>query len=116
MPKSADKGSRITYPEGCRELSEDLGKDELLKRLKVSVVGNPYLPLMFSSQQSCNFFSNGTQYRLFIVIRPWHELSKIWVKMKTTTTKICLYSWHQVLASVFKIYALAVFLPSSSFA
>jgi hypothetical protein len=27
--------SRITYPPGCKELAEELGKEELLKRLKV---------------------------------------------------------------------------------
>jgi hypothetical protein len=30
--------SRITYPPGCKELSEELGKEELLKRLKVGLV------------------------------------------------------------------------------
>ena len=29
------KNTKISYPEGCRELSDDLSKDELLKRLKV---------------------------------------------------------------------------------
>ena len=28
--------SRITYPTGCKELNEELSKEELLKRLKVS--------------------------------------------------------------------------------
>lgn len=35
MPKAIDKGPKVTYPSGCKELSEDLSKDELLKRMKV---------------------------------------------------------------------------------
>jgi hypothetical protein len=35
MPKGIDKGPKFTYPAGCKELSEDLSKDELLKRMKV---------------------------------------------------------------------------------
>lgn len=30
------KLDKIVYPPGCKELTEDLGKDDLIKRLKVS--------------------------------------------------------------------------------
>ena len=37
MPKVFDKtGGKLQYPPGCREISDELSKDELLKRLKVS--------------------------------------------------------------------------------
>ena len=35
MAKNFDKNPKITYPPGCKELSEELSKDELVKRLKV---------------------------------------------------------------------------------
>jgi len=37
MARRQEKSSyaRIAYPPGCKELSEELGKEELLKRLKV---------------------------------------------------------------------------------
>ena len=36
MPKAFDKTpSKIQYPPGCKEISDELGRDELLKRLKV---------------------------------------------------------------------------------
>ena len=28
----------IVYPPGCREISEEMGTDELIRRLKVSIV------------------------------------------------------------------------------
>lgn len=34
MPKASHKGSRIAYPPGCKTIDEELGKDELVKRLK----------------------------------------------------------------------------------
>jgi len=38
MARRQEKSSyaRIAYPAGCKELSEELSKEELLKRLKVS--------------------------------------------------------------------------------
>ena len=38
MARRHDKSSyaHIAYPPGCKELSEELSKEELLKRLKVS--------------------------------------------------------------------------------
>ena len=30
------KLDKIVYPSGCKELTEDLGKDDLIKRLKVN--------------------------------------------------------------------------------
>ena len=36
MAKSV-AASKIVYPPGCKELYEDLGKDELVKRLKVNI-------------------------------------------------------------------------------
>lgn len=38
MPKAVDKTPKLTYPPGCKELGEELSKDELVKRLKVSVL------------------------------------------------------------------------------
>jgi len=40
MARRQEKSSyaRIAYPAGCKELSEELSKEELLKRLKVCVV------------------------------------------------------------------------------
>ena len=40
MARRHDKSSyaRIAYPPGCKELSEELSKEELLKRLKVGNV------------------------------------------------------------------------------
>ncbi|KAK7496569.1 hypothetical protein BaRGS_00012221, partial [Batillaria attramentaria] len=35
MAKSVAKGDKIVYPPGCKELSEELGKDELIRRLKL---------------------------------------------------------------------------------
>jgi len=37
MARRQEKSSyaRIAYPPGCKELSEELSKEELLKRLKV---------------------------------------------------------------------------------
>ena len=35
MPKAFDKTPKITYPPGCKDLSEELSKDELVRRLKV---------------------------------------------------------------------------------
>lgn len=36
MAKNIAKGSKVVYPPGCKELTEELGKDELIKRLKVT--------------------------------------------------------------------------------
>lgn len=30
--------SEIVYPQGCRSVTEDLGPDELIRRLKVSYI------------------------------------------------------------------------------
>ena len=35
MPKGASKHPKIDYPPGCKELTEDLSIDELIRRLKV---------------------------------------------------------------------------------
>ncbi|KAK2159284.1 hypothetical protein LSH36_155g04017 [Paralvinella palmiformis] len=35
MPKAFDKSPKITYPPGCKELNEELSKDELVRRLKL---------------------------------------------------------------------------------
>ncbi|KAJ8298337.1 hypothetical protein KUTeg_024868 [Tegillarca granosa] len=35
MSAVAKAGKKIVYPAGCKEISEDLGKDELVKRLKL---------------------------------------------------------------------------------
>ena len=38
MSKSSSKGQpapKIVYPAGCKDIDEELGKDELVKRLKV---------------------------------------------------------------------------------
>ena len=35
MAKKVDKNPKLTYPPGCKELNEELSKDELVKRLKV---------------------------------------------------------------------------------
>ena len=35
MPKATEKSNKINYPPGCKEINEDLNKDELIKRLKV---------------------------------------------------------------------------------
>ncbi|XP_025084821.1 sister chromatid cohesion protein PDS5 homolog A-like [Pomacea canaliculata] len=35
MAKNIAKGSKVVYPPGCKELTEELGKDELIKRLKL---------------------------------------------------------------------------------
>jgi hypothetical protein len=45
--------SRITYPTGCKELNEELSKEELLKRLKVSQ--NIVFCLIFVSDYGCNY-------------------------------------------------------------
>ena len=37
MPKATEKSNKINYPPGCKEINEDLNKDELIKRLKVMV-------------------------------------------------------------------------------
>ena len=37
MPKATEKSNNINYPPGCKEINEDLNKDELIKRLKVMV-------------------------------------------------------------------------------
>lgn len=37
MPKATEKSNKIVYPPGCKEISEDLNKDELIKRLKVRI-------------------------------------------------------------------------------
>jgi len=39
MSRRQEKSSyvRIAYPSGCKELSEELSKEELLKRLKVDI-------------------------------------------------------------------------------
>ena len=29
------KGKKVVYPPGCKEINEELGKDELVRRLKV---------------------------------------------------------------------------------
>lgn len=36
MSRKVDKHLKITYPPGCKELSEELSNDELVKRLKVN--------------------------------------------------------------------------------
>ena len=38
MAKRADRNPKITYPSGCKELNEELSKDELVKRLKVCIL------------------------------------------------------------------------------
>jgi len=40
MARRQEKSSyaHIAYPAGCKELSEELSKEELLKRLKVCIV------------------------------------------------------------------------------
>lgn len=35
MPKTLTKPIKVVYPPGCKEVSDELGKDELVKRLKV---------------------------------------------------------------------------------
>lgn len=35
MAKKVDKNPKLTYPAGCKELNEELSKDELVKRLKL---------------------------------------------------------------------------------
>lgn len=35
MPRGLPIGATVHYPDGCRELSEDLTREELIKRLKV---------------------------------------------------------------------------------
>lgn len=37
-PSGKDKAHTITYPPNCKELHEDLGKDELIRRLKVMFI------------------------------------------------------------------------------
>ena len=32
------KSIKVVYPTGCKEVNEELGKDELVKRLKVRLV------------------------------------------------------------------------------
>ncbi|XP_064607690.1 sister chromatid cohesion protein PDS5 homolog B-like [Liolophura sinensis] len=34
MSKAVSTGTKVVYPPGCKELSEDIGKDELVRRLK----------------------------------------------------------------------------------
>ncbi|XP_013389020.1 sister chromatid cohesion protein PDS5 homolog B-B-like [Lingula anatina] len=34
MPKAASKGAKLVYPAGCKEVSGDMNKEELVKRLK----------------------------------------------------------------------------------
>jgi len=52
MARRQDKSSyaRIAYPPGCKELSEELGKEELLKRLKVD---NKYCCYILSAIPIC---------------------------------------------------------------
>ena len=38
MPKVFAPGPKITYPAGCKELTEELTKDELVRRLKVWII------------------------------------------------------------------------------
>lgn len=35
MAKNVIKGEKVVYPPGCKELSEEVGKDELIRRLKL---------------------------------------------------------------------------------
>ena len=35
MSRRAEKHLKLTLPQGCKEISEDLSNDELVKRLKV---------------------------------------------------------------------------------
>lgn len=35
MAKRFDRNPKLTYPPECKELNEELSKDELVKRLKV---------------------------------------------------------------------------------
>ncbi len=37
MPKATSKSDKIVYPAGCKEINEELNKDELIKRLKVGL-------------------------------------------------------------------------------
>ena len=45
MSKSSSKGQpapKIVYPAGCKDIDEELGKDELVKRLKVRKQSNSF--------------------------------------------------------------------------
>ena len=35
IARGTTKSVKIVYPQGCKEISDELGKDELFRRLKV---------------------------------------------------------------------------------
>lgn len=72
MPGGGDTVT-IIYPQGCKEVTEDLTPDELIRRLKVGL-SKELLEHSIISQ---------------FYYRPWHILSSLWDKKRVLTRSLC---------------------------